>query len=397
MAAGKKTLTAALTGYKGHPLIATLFTKPAPVVTSVINVIGGTPPTCGQVTIASKYVTNAVAFAKGKGWVGTAGSCASKGFSVAAGKKALTAAMTGYTKHPLTATLHAADVRPVTMATAYVTNAVAFAKGKGWVGTAGSCASKGYSVAAGAEALPAALTGYTGHPLTATLFAKPAAPAGGTTVINVIGGGKCGQVTMATKYVPNAVAFAKKQAWVGSGGPCASQGYTVAAGKKALTAALTGYTGHPLIATLYTTPTTPAATKELRFSGGDGESFRPQGLLGDVRVGDAVPLGRHAGVGLPEVDEPGAGGAGGLPRPAWAGRGRPRAVTVGLQGRRPLQPGAERAARDAELDGRRAQPRALRRRQHLRLAGRERRPDRRGRRDAGHRQHLRRALVRAGR
>jgi len=268
VAAGKKTLTAALTGYKGHPLIATLFTKPAPVVTSVINVIGGTPPTCGQVTIASKYVTNAVAFAKGKGWVGTAGSCASKGFSVAAGKKALTAAMTGYTKHPLTATLFTKPAvikktvinvvggtpptcGQVTMATAYVTNAVAFAKGKGWVGTAGSCASKGYSVAAGAEALPAALTGYTGHPLTATLFAKPAAPAGGTTVINVIGGGKCGQVTMATKYVPNAVAFAKKQAWVGSGGPCASQGYTVAAGKKALTAALTGYTGHPLIATLH--------------------------------------------------------------------------------------------------------------------------------------------------
>ena len=72
----------------------------------VINVIGGTPPSCGQVTIAAAYVTNAVAFAKQQGWVGSGGTCASKGFAVKGGTKALPASLTGYKGHPLTATLY---------------------------------------------------------------------------------------------------------------------------------------------------------------------------------------------------------------------------------------------------------------------------------------------------
>ena len=92
--------------------------------------------------------------------------------------------------------------------------------------------------------------------------APPTPPAGGTTVINVIGGQSsttlsCGQVTMASTYFSKAVAFAKGKGWVGSAGSCASQGYTVAAGTKALPASLTGYTGHPLTAQVYTFGTAP--------------------------------------------------------------------------------------------------------------------------------------------
>jgi len=72
---------------------------------TVVSVIGGTPPACGQITMATAYVPNAVAFAKGQGWLGLAGTCASKGFSVKGGTKALPAALTGYTDHPLTAIL----------------------------------------------------------------------------------------------------------------------------------------------------------------------------------------------------------------------------------------------------------------------------------------------------
>ena len=79
----------------------------------------------------------------------------------------------------------------------------------------------------------------------------PAAPAGGTTVINVIGGGKCGQVTMASKYVPNAVAFAKDKGWTASTGGCAAKGYTVKGASATLPAATTGYTNTPVVVTLY--------------------------------------------------------------------------------------------------------------------------------------------------
>ena len=65
-----------------------------------------TPPTCGQVTMASKYVPNAVAFAKGKGWVGSAGTCASKGYTTKSGTKSLPPSAMGYTGHPLTAMLY---------------------------------------------------------------------------------------------------------------------------------------------------------------------------------------------------------------------------------------------------------------------------------------------------
>jgi len=100
----------------------------AGVTTTVINVIGShcnlaggtqqctpyvaadcllcTPPTCGQVTMASKYVPNAVAFAKGKGWVGSAGTCASKGYTTKSGTKSLPPSAMGYTGHPLTAMLY---------------------------------------------------------------------------------------------------------------------------------------------------------------------------------------------------------------------------------------------------------------------------------------------------
>ena len=361
---------------------------------TVINVVGGeclhgftSPrclhPMCGQVTMATKYVPNAVAFAKTQGWVGTAGTCASKGFTVKGACQALPPSLTpGYTSHTLTSTLFTKPVAPtppgmtvisvvgghaeprfvetcgqVTLATKYVPNAVAFAKGKGWFATAGTCFAQGFAVpGAGSQvpgakpggdspkgpstmALPPSLTGYLKHALTATLYtrwpcgqyscaggggvpAPPAPPRGAQTVINVIGGGTCGQVTMATAYVPKAVAFAKAHGWVGAAGTCASQGFTENAGannqpkSKALPISLTGYIGHPLTAALYTKPSpscggTVPSTGYTCFK--DGASFA-KALNAPAKAGDKLALicpaatpctinGTHLGSGAP-VDCP---------------------------------------------------------------------------------------------
>ena len=89
---------------------------PAPKGMSVINVIGGTPPSCGQVTMATKYVPNAVAFAQGMGWTGSGGTCASKGYTYTVagpqGTKALPPSLTGYTGVTLTATLYSKPAGP---------------------------------------------------------------------------------------------------------------------------------------------------------------------------------------------------------------------------------------------------------------------------------------------
>ena len=182
----------------------------------MINVIGGTPPKCGQVTISAKYVPNAVAFAKAKGWVGSAGTCVSKGYTTETNKLTLPVTVTGYTGRPLVATVYHEKrsttmitvigsgsgskgtlCGQVTMATAYVGRAVAWAKAKGWKATAGTCASQGYGLKGawqvgescpplGSDAcvapmsccellkVPVLLTGFTGHALVATLFQKNA-------------------------------------------------------------------------------------------------------------------------------------------------------------------------------------------------------------------------------
>jgi len=124
--------------------------------------------------------------------------------------------------------------------------------------------------------------------------APPTPPAGGTTVINVIGGQSsttlsCGQVTMASKYVPNAVAFAKKQGWVGTTGTCFAKGYTVITGGKALPPSRTGYTGHPLTATLYAKPS-PASSCPAGFTCFKDAAAFVKALNAPAKTGDKLAL-----------------------------------------------------------------------------------------------------------
>jgi len=216
---------------------------PRPANAVLVNVVGGTPPSCGQVTVSLTYVPNAVAFAKKQGWVGSRGSCACKGFAVTGGTKALPASLTGHPGHPLIATLFTKIGRPAgpklvvanvvgggkcgqfTILSTYLANAVAFAKAKGWKASAGSCAAKGFGKKGDKTTLPAATTGYTSTPVVVTLYSYPSGPV----MASVIGGTPpvCGQFLIDSKYVPAAVAKVAvlgKGKWVAAAGPCAARG-----------------------------------------------------------------------------------------------------------------------------------------------------------------------------
>ena len=58
------------------------------------NVIGSGK--CGQFYTSSKYITAAVAFAKGKGWAASTGGCAAKGYTAQGDSVTLPASVTGY-------------------------------------------------------------------------------------------------------------------------------------------------------------------------------------------------------------------------------------------------------------------------------------------------------------
>jgi len=71
-------------------------------------------------------------------------------------------------------------------------------------------------------------------------------------VANVIGGGKCGQFFINSKYLKSAVAFAKAKGWKASTGTCARKGYGKKGKKTTLKAATTGYTNTNVVVTFYT-------------------------------------------------------------------------------------------------------------------------------------------------
>jgi len=89
----------------------------APQPSVVANVIGGTPPVCGEFYIRPAYAKAAAAFVTKKGWTATAGPCSAHGYSALGTKtttgtlpSVLPAALTGYTNTPVAVTYYTASV-----------------------------------------------------------------------------------------------------------------------------------------------------------------------------------------------------------------------------------------------------------------------------------------------
>jgi len=78
----------------------------------LVNVVDARKDKCGELTMDQAYLQHAISFAQTHGWTPSIGSCASRGYSVRAGKSTPAPATSGYSGTPLHVVLYTKSTNP---------------------------------------------------------------------------------------------------------------------------------------------------------------------------------------------------------------------------------------------------------------------------------------------